>query len=152
MQEKEIQIGRKKIGLGHPSYIIAEISGNHGGSYEKCKALLTAAKEAGVDAIKLQTYTADTITLNCTAPDFLLPSGSPWESSKTLHSLYEKAYTPWEWHKALFEEAAHLGIDIFSSPFDNTAVDLLESLGAPAYKIASPEITDIPLIERRSEE
>ena len=151
MNALEIQIGKKKIGKAHPAYIIAEISGNHGGSYEKCKALLAAAKEAGADAIKLQTYTADTITLNCSSSDFVLPSDSPWETSKTLYSLYEKAYTPWEWHKDLFLEAKKLHIDIFSSPFDATAVDLLESLNTPAYKIASPEITDIPLIERVAE-
>lgn len=145
---KSIRIGQHWVGENHPTYIIAEISGNHNGSYEKAVEIIHAAKDAGVHAIKLQTYTADTITLNSDKPDFCLPSNSPWESSKTLYSLYAKAFTPWEWHKGLFEEARKIGLDIFSSPFDDSAVALLESLDVPVYKIASPEITDIPLLQR----
>ncbi|QTL34227.1 pseudaminic acid synthase [Pseudoalteromonas viridis] len=136
------------IGEDFPCYIIAEMSANHGGDLNNAFKLLKAAKEAGANAVKLQTYTADTITLNSTKEDFTLPGDNPWEAHKTLYSLYEKAYTPWEWHDALFEEGKRLGLDIFSSPFDDSAVELLESLGAPAYKIASPEITDVALLKR----
>jgi pseudaminic acid synthase len=142
-----IQIGNKRIGEGQPVYIVAELSANHGGEIERALQVIRKAKAAGADAIKLQTYRPDTITLNCDKEDFRLPAGNAWESHKTLYSLYEKAYTPWEWHKPLFDEAKRVGIDIFSSPFDNSAVDLLESLNTPVYKIASPEITDIPLLK-----
>jgi N-acetylneuraminate synthase/pseudaminic acid synthase len=145
---RAISIGGRLVGAGHPTYIIAELSGNHDGSYEKAIAIVHAAKASGADALKLQTYTADTITLRCDKPDFQLPSDSPWKEKRLLHSLYEKAHTPWEWHAGIFREARKLGMHAFSSPFDATAVDLLEELEVPAYKIASPEITDIPLIER----
>ncbi|MCF2859367.1 pseudaminic acid synthase [Pseudoalteromonas sp. SMS1] len=141
-----LTINNTKIEEGSPCYVIAEMSANHGGSLEKAISLINVAHKAGANAIKLQTYTADTITLNCTKDDFLLPSGNAWEAHHSLYSLYQKAYTPWEWHSALFAEARRLGMDIFSSPFDTTAVDLLESLDVPAYKIASPEITDIGLL------
>lgn len=141
-----IVINERIIGGESPCYIIAEMSANHDGDINKAIDLIHAAKKAGADAIKLQTYTADTITLNCEKPDFLLPSGNAWESHKSLHALYQKAYTPWEWHKRLFEEAQSLELDIFSSPFDYSAVDLLEGLGVPAYKVASPEITDVGLL------
>ena len=127
-------------------YIVAELSANHGHQLENALASVRAAKEAGADAIKIQTYTADTITLDCNQPDFQVNSGTMWDGI-TLHQLYQQAYTPWEWHKAIFDEAKRVGIDCFSTPFDKTAVDFLEELGNPIYKIASFEITDIPLIE-----
>jgi len=145
---KTIQIGKTLIGPGHPTYIVAEMSGNHGGQLEEAKAVIRAAKETGADAIKIQTYTPDTITLNSDKPDFCIPSSNPWSKHSTLYQLYQKAFTPFEWHAELFAEAKMVGIEIFSAPFDHSAVDLLEELGAQAYKIASPEITDIPLLER----
>lgn len=125
--------------------IIAELSANHGHSLELALESVKAAKEAGADAIKIQTYTADTITLDCCDPDFLVGGGTLWDGRK-LYDLYREAYTPWEWHKAIFDKAAEEGIVCFSTPFDPSAVELLESLGNPIYKIASFEITDIPLI------
>jgi pseudaminic acid synthase len=145
---KELKIGNKVLGPGHPAFVVAEISGNHGGDIERALDIVRAAKRAGADAVKLQTYTADTITINCDREDFQLPSDSPWSAEETLYQLYAKAQTPWEWHSKLFEEARLQNIIIFSSPFDESAVDLLEKLNAPAYKIASPEITHIPLIRR----
>ena len=127
-------------------YIVAELSANHGHKLENALASVRAAKAAGADAIKIQTYTADTITLDCNTQDFQVKSGTIWDGV-TLHQLYEQAYTPWEWHKAIFDEAKRIGIDCFSTPFDKTAVDFLNELGNPIYKIASFEITDIPLIE-----
>ncbi len=144
----EFQIGTKKLGPGNPAFVVAEISGNHGGKLERALAIVRAAKRAGADAVKLQTYTADTITLRSSRDDFLLPDSSPWVVETSLHQLYAKAYTPWEWHAQLFEEAKRQDIIIFSSAFDESAVDLLEQLQVPAYKIASPEITHIPLIRR----
>ena len=126
--------------------IVAEMSANHGGNKQLAIETIKAAKRAGADAIKMQTYTADTITLDCDKPDFIINEGSIWDG-RTFHELYEKAYTPWEWHEELFNVANEEGLMCFSSPFDKTAVDLLESLNAPMYKIASFEITDIPLIE-----
>ncbi len=140
-------IGGKKIGLGCSTFIIAEMSGNHNGSLEQAIQIVHAVKQTGANAIKLQTYRPDTITLKTDNQDFKIPSESPWAKEESLYDLYEKAYTPWEWHKILFEEAKKVDLIIFSSPFDKTAVDLLEELDAPAYKIASPEITDIPLIK-----
>ncbi len=145
-----MKIGNINVGPGHPTFIVAEMSGNHGGDLEKALAIVHAAKRAGADAIKLQTYTADTITLKSEKPDFTIQSDSPWAKHKTLWELYNEAYTPWEWHEAIFLEAKKVGIEIFSSPFDASSVDLLESLKVPAYKIASPEITNIPLIDRVS--
>lgn len=126
--------------------IVAEMSANHGGDKTIAIETIKAAKRAGADAVKMQTYTADTITLDCDKPDFIINEGSIWDG-RTFHELYEKAYTPWEWHEELFNVAKEEGLMCFSSPFDKTAVDLLESLNAPMYKIASFEITDIPLIE-----
>lgn len=140
-----MQIGNFKIDKTSPVFIIAELSANHNGSLDTAIETIRAAKRAGADAIKLQTYTADTITLNCDKEDFII-KGTIWEG-KNLHQLYQEAYTPWEWHEPLFNAAKEEGLICFSSPFDKTAVDFLEGLNAPAYKIASFEITDIPLIE-----
>jgi len=127
-------------------FIIAELSANHNGSKEIALETVRAAKRSGADAIKLQTYTADTITLDCKKEDFKITQGTIWDG-KYLHDLYKEAYTPWEWHKDIFEAAHQEGLVCLSSPFDKTAVDLLEELDNPIYKIASFEITDIPLIE-----
>lgn len=127
-------------------FIIAELSANHNGNLEIAIETVRAAKRAGADAIKLQTYTADTITLDCDNEDFIIKGGTLWDG-KTLHSLYKEAFTPWEWHEELFRVAKEEGLVCFSSPFDFTAVDFLEQFDVPAYKIASFEITDIPLIE-----
>ena len=127
-------------------FVIAELSANHNGSLEVALETIRAAKRAGADAIKLQTYTADTLTISSNRDDFVIKSGSIWDG-KTFHELYQSAYTPWEWHKELFKCAEDEGLICFSSPFDKTAVDFLEGFDVPAYKIASFEITDIPLIE-----
>ena len=141
-----LKINKTELGKDKSVYIVAEMSGNHGGSLEEAKNIILAAKEAGADAVKLQTYKPDTITLKSDKEDFKIPSGNPWTSHESLYDLYAKAFTPWEWHAPLFKYAKEIGIDIFSSPFDKTAIELLESLDAPAFKIASPEITDIPLL------
>jgi len=141
-----MKIDNFSIGAGAPVFIIAELSANHNGSLETALETIRAAKRAGADAIKLQTYTADTLTIDSNKEDFLIKSGSIWDG-KSFHSLYQSAYTPWEWHQALFDCAEEEGLICFSSPFDPTAVDFLESLNVPAYKIASFEITDIPLIK-----
>lgn len=141
-----MKIDKIEIGNNHAPYVIAEISANHNGEIEDAKKLIRIARKAGASAVKIQTYTADTLTIDCKKDDFLIKKGL-WKG-KTLHQLYSEAYTPWEWHEELFAEADRNGITIFSSPFDRTAVDLLEELGAPAYKIASFEIVDIPLIRK----
>ena len=132
--------------MSNKTYIVAELSANHGHKLENALASVRAAKIAGADAIKIQTYTPDTITLDCDAEDFQVKSGTMWDGV-TLYQLYQQAYTPWEWHRAIFDEAKKVGIDCFSTPFDKSAVDFLEELHNPIYKIASFEITDIPLIE-----
>lgn len=132
------------------TYIIAELSANHGGKIEIAKQTIKAAYEIGANAIKLQTYTADTLTLNCDKEDFIIKGGTLWDNQK-LYDLYKKAYLPWEWHEELFSYARELGIDIFSSPFDKTAVDFLEQFNPSAYKIASFEITDYALIKYTAE-
>jgi pseudaminic acid synthase len=141
---KTIQIAGRAIGSGAPPYVIAEISANHNGRIETAMRLIEEAHHAGASAVKLQTYTPDTITLNSDAEEFRIQGGL-WDG-RTLYDLYQEAHMPWEWHKPLFERARKTGITIFSSPFDRTAVDLLEDLDAPAYKIASFEAVDIPLI------
>jgi pseudaminic acid synthase len=140
-----MQIGNYKIDKDSNVFIIAELSANHNGSLETAIETIHAAKRAGADCIKLQTYTADTITLDCANEDFIIKD-TIWHGRK-LYDLYKEAYTPWEWHSKLFETARQIGLQCFSSPFDKSAVDFLEDLNIPAYKIASFEITDIPLIE-----
>ena len=144
--DKQFSIDNHIIGDNNPVFIVAEMSANHGHSLTKAIELIYAAKEIGANAIKLQTYTADTLTLNHKSPDFYIKNG-PWKG-QYMYDLYKDAYTPWEWHAQLLEVAKKIGITLFSSPFDSTAVDFLVDLDMPAYKVASPEIIDIPLIRK----
>ena len=140
----QLKINKRLIGLKTPPYIIAELSANHNGSLERALESISVAKNCGADAVKIQTYTADTMTIDCDEQDFIIKGGL-WDGYK-LYDLYKEAETPFEWHKALFDHAKKIGITIFSTPFDESAVDLLEKLETPAYKIASFEITDLQLI------
>ncbi|WP_305785812.1 pseudaminic acid synthase [Symbioplanes lichenis] len=135
-----------EIGAGKRPYIVAEMSGNHNGELDRALALVDAAADAGAHAIKIQTYTADTMTVDVKHPRFQISEGHELWGNEYLYQLYERAHTPWEWHQAIFERARERGLTPFSSPFDRTAIDLLESLDAPLYKIASSEITDLPLV------
>jgi len=142
---KEISINNRKISQKHPPYVIAEMSANHNGDINNAYKIIDMAKACGADAVKLQTYTPDTLTIDSNLPDFQLTEGL-W-AGQSLYDLYKSAYMPWDWHKLLFDYAKKVDITIFSSPFDNTAVDLLEDLNVPAYKIASFEAVDLPLIK-----
>jgi pseudaminic acid synthase len=146
MKIKEIEIEGHKIGPGFPVYIVAELSGNHRQRFDEAVRLIYAAKEAGADAVKLQTYTADTITISVDRPEFRTSDRSLW-AGRSIYELYKEASTPWDWQPKLKKVADDLGITLFSSPFDKTAVDFLDSMNAPAFKVASFEIVDIPLIE-----
>lgn len=144
---KEIEIAGRKIGCGHPVFIVAEMSANHNMDYDRAVEIIYQAKQAGADAIKIQTYTADTITIDSDKPYFQITQGTLWDGT-TLHKLYEKAYTPWEWQPALKKEAEKAGLVFFSAPFDHSAVDFLEEMEVPCYKIASFELNDIPMIRK----
>jgi len=142
-----LQINQRIVGAGQPVYVIAEISANHNHEFEQAAKIVRAAKDAGADAVKLQTYTADTITLRSDQECFVVKGGTLWDG-KTLHNLYGEAFMPWEWQPKLKVIANELGMDLFSSAFDETAVDFLESMGVPAHKVASFELVDIPLIQK----
>ena len=145
--KQKIKIGNRYVGEGERTFLVAEVSANHLQDYGRAEAIIRAAKEAGADAVKLQTYTPDTITLDCDNDYFQITQGTIWDGT-TLHKLYEEAYTPWEWQPKLMELANGLGMECFSSPFDATAVDFMREMDMPAYKVASFEINDIPLIRR----
>jgi pseudaminic acid synthase len=144
---KSITIAGRKIGPTEPVYVIAEVSANHNQNFDQAVRLLEVAKESGADAVKIQTYTADTITLNVRTRDFQINTGTIWDG-RTLHDLYQEAYTPWDWQPKLKAIADQLGITLFSSPFDHTAVDFLETMQVPAYKVASFELVDLPLLRK----
>jgi pseudaminic acid synthase len=141
-----LRIGQRMIGLGHPVYVIAELSANHNQDFDKAVRIIEAARSAGADAVKLQTYTPDTITICSSRPEFLV-AGTIW-NGRNLYELYGEAYTPWEWQPRLKKVVNDLGLDLFSSPFDATAVEFLEKMNVPAYKLASFELVDLPLIEK----
>lgn len=145
IMNKVVAIGNRKIGDEHPCYVIAEMSANHAGEFNRALEIIHAAKESGADCIKLQTYTPDTMTIDCDKEYFQIKKGT-WKG-ESLYQLYKKAYTPWEWHERLKEETEKLGLDFLSTPFDKTAVDFLENLKVSFYKIASFELTDIPLLK-----
>ena len=147
MSASKFKINGREIGSEHPTYVIAEISANHNQKYDEAVKIIHAAKEAGADAIKLQTYTPDTMTIDCDNEYFQIGKGTIWEG-RTLHDLYGEAYTPWEWQPMLQEIAAELEIDLFSTPYDFTAVDFLENMNVPVHKVASFENVDIPLLKK----
>jgi pseudaminic acid synthase len=146
LEKPFIEISRRRIGSGYPAYIIAELSANHHQQFDGAVKLVKAAKEAGVDAVKLQTYTPDTISIDCRNKYFRIGKGTIWEG-RNLYELYSEAYTPWDWQPKLKKIVEEMGMSLFSSPFDKTAVDFLEEMDVPAYKVASFELVDIPLIE-----
>ncbi|WP_077624242.1 pseudaminic acid synthase [Sediminibacillus massiliensis] len=148
---KEIKLGERGIGTGHPPFIIAEMSGNHNQSLERALEIVEAAAKSGAHALKIQTYTADTMTLNETSDDFMIRDFESIWKNKSLFDLYQEAHTPWEWHQPIFDRCKELGMVGFSTPFDGTAVEFLESLHVPCYKIASFECTDLPLIRKVAE-
>ncbi len=143
----QIQIGARRIAEDSPVYLVAELSANHGGSFEHAAQTIHAMKEAGADAVKVQTYTADTLTLACDTEHFRIGGGTLWDG-RTLHQLYQEAAMPWEWQPKLQAIAKSVGLDFFSTPFDHTAVDFLEDLGVPAHKVASFELVDLPLLRK----
>lgn len=147
MMEKEMRIGKHIISESSPTFVVAEMSANHNMDFDRAVAILLAAKDAGADAVKIQTYTADTITLDCEDPCFQITQGTLWDGT-TLHKLYQSAYTPWEWQPRLKALAEEMGLEFFSSPFDFSSVDFLEEMGVEAYKVASFEINDIPLLRK----
>jgi N-acetylneuraminate synthase len=143
----KLQVGKRSIGPGQPTYVIGEMSANHGQSFDQAVAIVRAAKQAGVDAVKLQTYMPDTITIASDREEFRVGGGTIWDG-RNLHDLYSEAYTPWEWQPKLKKVAEDMGMDLFSSAFDSTAVDFLEEMGVAAHKVASFELVDIPLIQK----
>ena len=147
VKSQTLHIGSRRVGPGEAVYLVAEMSANHGQDFEQAVKILSAAKEAGADAVKLQTYTPDTLTINVDNDCFRVAGGTLWDG-RTLHELYAEAYTPWEWQPKLKKIADKMELDLFSTPFDDTSVDFLESIGVPAYKIASFELVDLPLIRR----
>jgi pseudaminic acid synthase len=147
MTAETIQVGARTVGVGQPVYIVAELSANHNQDFEKAKRIVQAAHEAGADAVKLQTYTADTITIQSDRNCFRIRGGTLWDG-RTLYDLYGEAYTPWEWQPKLKAMCTELGLDFFSSAFDPSAVDFLDAMGVPVHKIASPELVDLPLIQK----
>jgi pseudaminic acid synthase len=146
MMARPVSIAGRVVGPGAPPFVVAEISANHNGSMRRALDLIDAAKDAGADAVKIQTYSADTLTIDFDGPGFRIKGGL-WDG-RTLYDLYREASTPWDWHRPMFDHAARRGITLFSTPFDETAIDLLQQLDAPAYKIASFEASDLPLVER----
>jgi pseudaminic acid synthase len=144
---KPFMIGSRTVGPGQPTFIVAEMSGNHGHDYDRAARIVEAAARAGADAIKLQTYTPDTLTIDCDGPAFRVKSGNAWDG-KTLYQLYGEAFTPWEWHTKLQQTARDNGLELFSTPFDPTAIAYLANLDMPAYKVASFELVDLPLVSQ----
>jgi N-acetylneuraminate synthase len=143
----QFTIGKRTVGLEQPVYVIAEVSANHHQKFDEAVKIVRAAKDAGADAVKLQTYTPDTMTISSSRPEFRIAGGTIWDG-RTLYELYGEAYTPWEWQPRLKEVANDLGLDLFSTPFDATAVDFLEDMNVPAHKLASFELVDVPLIQK----
>jgi pseudaminic acid synthase len=148
MSAREVCIGNHLVGADHPPFVIAEMSANHNGSLDRALEIVDAVAASGAQALKLQTYTADTMTIDVDLPAFRISDEHGLWGGQVLYDLYQRAHTPWEWHEPIFERAGKHGLTVFSSPFDDTAVDLLDELGAPAFKIASSEIVDLPLIRR----
>src|SRR5262245_52373771 len=143
---RTVSIDGRVVGPDHPPYVVAEMSGNHNGSLDRALAIVDAAADAGADAVKLQTYTADTMTIDVDLPAFRLDVGHQLWGGRTLYDLYDEAHTPWEWHAPIFARAAERGLLAFSAPFDASAVTFLEDLGCPLYKVASAELVDLALV------